>query len=121
MVAKEQELDYDVIIVGAGISGLNFAYRLQESDPGLRYCILDRRHEVGGTWSLFKYPGKLGRNLYSSEERLTLSMQASDQIRTFSLLVSHGAPGLGSNQLQMDHGSWNTSRNPLSRKGSTKR
>jgi cation diffusion facilitator CzcD-associated flavoprotein CzcO len=49
--------DYDVIIIGAGISGINFAYRLQERTPHLNYCILEARHEIGGTWSLFKYPG----------------------------------------------------------------
>ncbi|KAF7589129.1 hypothetical protein BBP40_004734 [Aspergillus hancockii] len=49
--------DYDVIIVGAGISGISFAYRLQERNPNLHYCILEARHEIGGTWSLFQYPG----------------------------------------------------------------
>lgn len=68
MAAKQHELDYDVIIVGAGISGLNFAYRLQHSNPDLRYCILDRRDEIGGTWSLFKYPGIFYQNLYTFEE-----------------------------------------------------
>ncbi|KAJ8608339.1 hypothetical protein MRB53_039679 [Persea americana] len=49
--------NYDVIIIGAGISGINFAYRLQERSPQLNYAIIERRHEIGGTWSLFKYPG----------------------------------------------------------------
>ena len=49
--------DYDVVIIGAGISGINAAYRLQERNPELSYCILEGRHEMGGTWSLFKYPG----------------------------------------------------------------
>jgi cation diffusion facilitator CzcD-associated flavoprotein CzcO len=53
-----QDIDYDVVIVGAGISGVNFAYRLQERNPTLNYCILEARHEIGGTWSLFQYPGK---------------------------------------------------------------
>jgi cation diffusion facilitator CzcD-associated flavoprotein CzcO len=48
---------YDVVIIGAGISGINFAYRLQESHPELSYIILEKRHEIGGTWSLFHYPG----------------------------------------------------------------
>lgn len=48
---------YDVVIVGAGISGINFAYRLQERNPNLTYTVLENRHEMGGTWSLFKYPG----------------------------------------------------------------
>jgi cation diffusion facilitator CzcD-associated flavoprotein CzcO len=59
MDAKQQGVDYDVIIIGAGISGINFAYRLQERNPELSYCILEERHEIGGTWSLFRYPGEL--------------------------------------------------------------
>ncbi|KAJ5820582.1 hypothetical protein N7474_006173 [Penicillium riverlandense] len=54
---KQEDLDYDVIIIGAGISGINFAYRLQERNPELSYCIVEERHEIGGTWSLFQYPG----------------------------------------------------------------
>ncbi|KAF7167490.1 hypothetical protein CNMCM5623_000826 [Aspergillus felis] len=59
MYAKQQDVDFDVIIIGAGISGINFAYRLQERNPKLSYCILEERHEIGGTWSLFQYPGEL--------------------------------------------------------------
>jgi cation diffusion facilitator CzcD-associated flavoprotein CzcO len=54
---EKTENSYDVVIVGAGISGINFAYRLQERLPHLSYIILEGRHELGGTWSLFKYPG----------------------------------------------------------------
>lgn len=59
MSERNDSLDYDVIIIGAGISGINFAYRLQESHPDLTYCILEERHEIGGTWSLFQYPGEI--------------------------------------------------------------
>ncbi|KAK5697508.1 hypothetical protein LTR97_007646 [Elasticomyces elasticus] len=52
-----EKVDYDVVIIGAGISGINFGYRLQERVPNLSYTILESRHELGGTWSLFKYPG----------------------------------------------------------------
>lgn len=48
---------YDVIIIGAGISGLNAAYRLQSEFTSLRYKILEARNNLGGTWDLFKYPG----------------------------------------------------------------
>lgn len=54
---KAGENAFDVIVVGAGISGINFGYRLQERCPWLSYTILEGRHELGGTWSLFKYPG----------------------------------------------------------------
>ena len=47
----------DVIIIGAGISGLNAAYRLQTSLPYQTYCILEARDSIGGTWDLFRYPG----------------------------------------------------------------
>lgn len=57
MATGKASVDYDVIIVGAGISGINFAYRLQERNPDLTYTIVEGRHEIGGTWSLFKYPG----------------------------------------------------------------
>ena len=49
--------DYDVVIIGAGISGIGAAYRLAEADPSTRYVILERRERVGGTWDLFRYPG----------------------------------------------------------------
>ncbi|GAP87189.1 putative FAD-containing monooxygenase [Rosellinia necatrix] len=51
-------LDFDVVIVGAGISGINAAYRIQtQGPPGLRYAILEARDSIGGTWDLFRYPG----------------------------------------------------------------
>lgn len=50
-------MDYDVIIVGAGISGINATYRLREAHPSRSFTILESRSELGGTWSFFKYPG----------------------------------------------------------------
>jgi len=47
----------DVIIVGAGISGIGMAAHLVESCPGRTFAILDRRERPGGTWDLFRYPG----------------------------------------------------------------
>lgn len=47
----------DVLIVGSGVSGINAAYRIQESFPRMSYAVLESRNEIGGTWSLFKYPG----------------------------------------------------------------
>ena len=48
---------FDVIIVGAGISGIDAAYRITERNPHLTYTILERRARIGGTWDLFRYPG----------------------------------------------------------------
>ena len=47
----------DVLIVGAGLSGIDAAYRLQERCPGHRFAILEARDAIGGTWDLFRYPG----------------------------------------------------------------
>ncbi|MBV8181377.1 MAG: NAD(P)/FAD-dependent oxidoreductase [Mycobacterium sp.] len=49
--------DFDVVIIGAGFSGLGAAYRITERNPGTRYVILERRDQIGGTWDLFRYPG----------------------------------------------------------------
>ena len=55
---KSDDLHFDVVIVGAGISGINAAYRLQtQGPPGLTYAILEGRSSLGGTWDLFRYPG----------------------------------------------------------------
>jgi monooxygenase len=48
---------FDVVIVGAGISGISTAWHLQDRCPGKSYVILERRENIGGTWDLFKYPG----------------------------------------------------------------
>ncbi len=48
---------FDVVIVGAGISGLGAACHLQRECPTKSYVILEGREDIGGTWSLFKYPG----------------------------------------------------------------
>ncbi|MDB5980532.1 MAG: ethA [Pseudomonas sp.] len=48
---------FDVLIIGAGLSGINAAYRLQTECPDKRYAILEGRSEIGGTWDLFRYPG----------------------------------------------------------------
>ncbi|WP_343600517.1 NAD(P)/FAD-dependent oxidoreductase [Mycobacterium sp.] len=58
MSATPQDTEYfDVVIIGAGISGLGAAYRITERNPGTRYVVLERRDQIGGTWDLFRYPG----------------------------------------------------------------
>jgi monooxygenase len=47
----------DVLIVGAGISGIGAAYHLQTKCPDRKYAILEGRGALGGTWDLFRYPG----------------------------------------------------------------
>ncbi len=48
---------FDVLIVGAGLSGIGAGYHLQARCPGLTYAILEARDAIGGTWDLFRYPG----------------------------------------------------------------
>jgi cation diffusion facilitator CzcD-associated flavoprotein CzcO len=48
---------FDVLIVGAGLSGIGAGYHLQEKCPGKSYAILESRDYIGGTWDLFRYPG----------------------------------------------------------------
>ena len=47
----------DVIIVGAGISGIAAGYNMKKSCPNKSFSILEGRKSIGGTWDLFKYPG----------------------------------------------------------------
>ncbi len=47
----------DVVVIGAGISGISAAYHLQTMSPDRSYTILEGRPDLGGTWDLFRYPG----------------------------------------------------------------
>src|SRR4051812_8363962 len=48
---------FDVLIVGAGLSGIGAGYHLQTNCPDRTYAILEGREAIGGTWDLFRYPG----------------------------------------------------------------
>lgn len=48
---------FDVLIIGAGLSGIGAAYHLQDKCPGKTYAVLEGRGDLGGTWDLFRYPG----------------------------------------------------------------
>jgi cation diffusion facilitator CzcD-associated flavoprotein CzcO len=49
--------DFDVMIVGAGISGIGMAAHMKEKAPAHGFVIVERRDNLGGTWDLFRYPG----------------------------------------------------------------
>ncbi len=59
---------FDVLIIGAGLSGIGAAWRLQQERPGTSYAILEARTAIGGTWDLFRYPG-----VRSDSDMFTLS------------------------------------------------
>ena len=48
---------FDVVVVGAGLSGIGAGYHLQTMSPDRTYVILEGRDDIGGTWDLFRYPG----------------------------------------------------------------
>jgi monooxygenase len=68
----------DVLIVGAGLSGIGAGHHLQTECPGKSYAILEARDAIGGTWDLFRYPG-----IRSDSDMYTLGYRfrpwASDQ------------------------------------------
>jgi cation diffusion facilitator CzcD-associated flavoprotein CzcO len=47
----------NIVVVGAGLSGINTAYRVKTQLPHHSYAILEARSEIGGTWAFWKYPG----------------------------------------------------------------
>ena len=54
---NDQSEIVDIIVVGAGISGISAGYHLQKLCAGKSYTILEARDRIGGTWDLFRYPG----------------------------------------------------------------
>jgi monooxygenase len=55
--SPEPAAEVDVLIVGAGLSGIGAAAHLRRDLPDLSFAVLERRAEIGGTWDLFRYPG----------------------------------------------------------------
>ena len=66
----EEAEHLDVVIVGAGLSGIGAAYRLQTECPGRTFAVLEARDVMGGTWDLFRYPG-----VRSDSDMFTLGYQ----------------------------------------------
>ena len=52
-----EERDTDVLIVGAGLSGIGAVRHLQAHSPQTRWSLVEARASLGGTWDLFRYPG----------------------------------------------------------------
>ncbi len=60
----------DVVVVGAGLSGIGAAYRLRTECPDRSFTVLEAREAMGGTWDLFRYPG-----VRSDSDMFTLGYQ----------------------------------------------
>ncbi|AHH19965.1 FAD-containing monooxygenase EthA [Nocardia nova SH22a] len=56
-MSTPEPTEVDVLVIGAGLSGIDAAYRLQTDCPGKTFAILEGRTALGGTWDLFRYPG----------------------------------------------------------------
>src|SRR5919199_5018353 len=54
---RRQPDHVDVVIIGAGLSGIAAGYHVHADCPGKTYAILEARDSIGGTWDLFRYPG----------------------------------------------------------------
>ena len=68
---------FDVLIIGAGLSGVGAAFHLQTECPRKTYVILEAREAMGGTWDLFRYPG-----VRSDSDMYTLGLHVSPVARS---------------------------------------
>src|ERR1700719_3225451 len=57
VTAPRQTEHFDVVIVGAGISGVGGAYHLTKQCPGMSFVVLEAQESFGGTWRTHRYPG----------------------------------------------------------------
>ncbi|KAJ4303885.1 hypothetical protein N0V88_001483 [Collariella sp. IMI 366227] len=84
------DLFFDIVIVGAGISAINAAYRIQTEGPAdATYAILEGRDTLGGTWDLFRYPGiRSDSDIFTfgfpwSPWKQNASLASADQIKNY--------------------------------------
>jgi cation diffusion facilitator CzcD-associated flavoprotein CzcO len=84
----------DVLIVGAGISGISMAAHLKRMCPGRSFAVLERRERIGGTWDLFRYPGiRSDSDMHSLGFRFApwredLAIAGGDDIRAYLARVA---------------------------------
>ena len=83
---------FDVLIVGAGISGVGSAYHLQEQAPNKSYVILEKYETFGGTWHMHTYPGvRSDSDLYTFGYRFkpwtSAPIASADEIKKYMAAV----------------------------------
>jgi monooxygenase len=107
---------FDVLIMGAGLSGIGAAYHLQKLCPSKSYAILEQRKQIGGTWDLFRYPG-----IRSDSDMLTMgysfrpwthprAISPGDDIRNYIADTARDA-GINRNirfEHEIKHASWSS-------------
>ena len=107
---------FEVLIMGAGLSGIGAAYHLQKLCPSKSYVILEQRKQIGGTWDLFRYPG-----IRSDSDMLTMgysfrpwthprAISPGDDIRNYIADTARDA-GITHNirfQHEIKHASWSS-------------
>jgi len=74
----------DVLVVGAGISGISMAHHLKTLQPGRTFAVVDARPNIGGTWDLFKYPG-----IRSDADLQTFGFKFKPWVRENALADAH--------------------------------
>ena len=74
----------DIIVIGAGISGIAAGYNLKKSCSDKSFCILEGRDSIGGTWDLFQYPG-----IRSDSDMHTLGFRFNHGFMINLLLMDH--------------------------------
>jgi monooxygenase len=107
---------FDVLIMGAGLSGIDAAHHLQQFCPNKSYIILEQRERIGGTWDLFRYPG-----IRSDSDMLTMgysfrpwtndkAISPGDEIRAYITATAHDG-GIDRNirfRHRIERASWST-------------
>ncbi|MBU9375909.1 NAD(P)/FAD-dependent oxidoreductase [Burkholderia multivorans] len=110
--------DFDVLIIGAGISGIGMACHLARECPDKRVGILERRHAIGGTWDLFRYPGirsdsdmfSFGYQFRPWHEYKVLADGPSIRQYVADTAREHGVDRLIRFGVRIDGASWSTER-----------
>ncbi len=110
--------DLDVLIIGAGLSGIGAARHLQQNCPDKSYAIIEARAAMGGTWDLFRYPGirsdsdmyTLGYNFkpWTLPRAIADGPSIRDYIRTTA--IENGIDRHIRYQTQLVHADWSESR-----------